>query len=301
MCTYVVIEYERGVLCGGLGDRIVGLCSAILLARSLKKHLLIKWDSPSIEGVFDLSIYNFYNVNPSIENAVVLHTIDDRFKFEKQLSEHPVHAEWNQKNVWLRSNQELAYFLYQNPHLLKGHNYNEDMIRTYRSIFSVYLKPVNMFVKNISEPYIGIQVRTGDAYMNVGSHKPIENIPLVVENVSRYIKNCTLRLKTIYVTSDHPDVTQLFKNELPSYNIVDMPDSKSHLERSNIDTYKFKSIVSDLLTLSRANFLIISSKSNYGRIAALTSTTSPTIEGFEPPSFNVHPLDVNTLFTNCTR
>lgn len=97
MCTYVVIEYERGVLCGGLGDRIVGLCSAILLARSLKKHLLIKWDSPSIEGVFDLSIYNFYNVNPSIENAVVLHTIDDRFKFEKQLSEHPVHTEWNQK------------------------------------------------------------------------------------------------------------------------------------------------------------------------------------------------------------
>jgi hypothetical protein len=300
MTTYVIIEYAHGILSGGFGDRIVGLCSAVMLAQCLNKQLLIKWDSPSIKDVFDLSVYDFYRINPSIadSNVIVLHTIDNRFKFEKQLSEQPIHVLWQKYNILLRCNQELAFFLYQNPHLVKGQNYINDMLNVYHSIFPRYLKPLKGNALSIEEPYIGIQLRTGDVYMNVGTEQPIKDVNTAVKNIANYVKTNLSMFTTVYLTSDHPQAKQLFQNELPEFRIIDMPTSRVHLERSNTGVDQLKSLVSDVLTLSRANNLIISSYSNYGRMAALMATNTQQILGFETPAFVVHPLDVSSLFTN---
>ena len=79
--SFIVIWYDTW--CGGLGDRICGLVSAIAMANLLGRKLLIKWDHPNIQGVFNLDQYNYYT-NPIPLNPVhiiTLDTIDNRFKY----------------------------------------------------------------------------------------------------------------------------------------------------------------------------------------------------------------------------
>ena len=171
--SYVIIEYPATSWSGGLGDRIVGLVSAIILAHMLDKQLLIKWDSPSIHGVLDLNPFNYYTRRPNLQHAIQLHTIDNRFKFQSLLGSQPIHQQWRNSNVWLKCNQELGFFLYQNPHLTSKHwpgnnPYEDHMLHCYQNIWTTWLKPIGLSEITgsfpLSHPYLSIQLRTGAAW-----------------------------------------------------------------------------------------------------------------------------------------
>jgi len=300
--SYVIIEYCQGALSGGGGDRVVGLCSAILLAKAMHRQVLIKWDAPSIQGVFDISKHDFYRVRPNLCNAVHLDTIDNRFKFQEQLSHQPIHQQFAGRNIVLRCNQEIAYFLYQNPHLgLQTSMYHNDMLTVYRSIFVDYLVPLSI-TTYVDSPYLAVQIRAGDAYMGVGSHQPVKNVESLVTSLAQSIKS-HLHLNqynTIYVTSDHPFVKDYLQRHLSDKTIVHTPSSRVHLEKSGASTAQLQSLFSDLFTLVKADTLLISSYSNYGRMGALMSVNT-TVYGFDEPSATgmviVKPIDRLTLFT----
>lgn len=294
MTTYVIIEYDG--LCGGLGDRLTGLVSAILMAKILQKQLLIKWEHPNIRGVFDISAYDYHRHKISLNNIISLNTIDNRFKFENLLSHEPIHIQWHSKNILLRCNQEIAFFLYQNRHIgYKGH-YEQDMLQTYKSLLKTYLKPLNAN-PTLHHPYIGVQLRCGDAYMHVGNHRPVSDINVALRAIALHIQSNLSTYKNVYVTSDHPTATSQLKQLLPQHSVVDLPASRVHLERTKTSTSQLQALLRDLNTLVEADQLIISAYSNFGRAAALMSTRSATILGFNPPSFQVTNVPLSSLFT----
>lgn len=294
--SYVIIQYDTW--CGGLGDRIVGLVSAVILARALNRNLLIKWDYPDIRNVFDLGSFNYYSSRPSLSNAVHLDTIDNRFKYEKQLSQNNIIQEWKGRQVVLKCNQDIAFFLYQNPHINHLGSYSTDLSQIYRTIFSNYLRPKqSSTLSSISRPYIGVQLRTGDAYMGVGDHRPVHDLQKVLQQIVNKIQTQTSS-KTIYFTTDHPNAKDSLSSMLGlSYTVHSTPSSRIHLERSKTNSDQLRALIMDLLTLSQSDVLIISTYSNFGRLAALMAPLGVPIFGFSPPTFQITPLSVNSLFT----
>lgn len=148
----------------------------------------------------------------------------------------------------------------------------------------------------MSAPYIGIQLRTGDAYMGVGDHKPVSNVSMVLHKIADHVK--TTSYKHIYFTSDHPHAKNELQNLLPSHTIIDVPQSRVHFERTrSASPSQLISIIFDILTLTQANYLIISEYSNYGRLAALIKGDASNVVGFSPPNFNISKLSLSALFT----
>jgi hypothetical protein len=276
--TYVVIEFPRGSWSGGLGDRLVGLVSAIMLAEVLQKSLLIKWDSPSIHGVLDLTSYNYYLSRPSLAQAISLHTIDNRFKFQHVLGSQPIHEQWKNLNVWVKCNQELGQFLYQNPHLahLRRTTYEAHTLSCYQRLFSTFLIPVG--IKNVQHtPTVAIQLRTGDAHMGVGDHRPIKNVSATLQWLAQHVGRQFPSASSIYFSTDHPTAIHEFRRHLSQYTscqVYHNAQSQVHLDRSNVAEHQFKALITDLLTLTQAQHLIISSYSNFGRLAALIASPS---------------------------
>ena len=299
--NFLIIWYDHW--CGGLGDRICGLVSAIMMAKILQKKLLIKWDHPPIQGVLNLGEYNYYqylddpNINLSTE---LLDTIDQRFKYQNLLSVQPVLQKWEHKNLMLKCNQEIASFLYQNPHVVTG-SFEDEIMATYQQIFSVYLRPmgINNILSSLPRPYLGLQLRTGDANMGVGLHQPVKDLQYVLNKISIWIK--TTPYQNIYLTTDHPRAKQVLQDLLPQHRLFDTPQSRIHLERSSANTLQLQSLINDLLTLMSADQLLISTYSNFGRLAALmwkprVAFPMP-LYGFNFPLFDIQIIQPKDLFT----
>ena len=296
----VVIVYDH-ILHGGLGDVIVGLVSALCLSTFLNRRLIIKWDKPDINGVFDLGNHNFYKSPITLDrNIITLDTIDNRFKYESLLSSQNLLGLWTGRNLLLRCNQDIGVFLYKNPHFsTNNRNYNTDMLNYYQQIFTVILKPnpvIFEYKLNIPKPYIGIQLRTGDAYMGVGDHQPVKDVNFVVSKLARWVQ-AQQQYKSVYLTTDNSTVKSLLQAQLPNHAVFDIPASRFHSERSSSTTNKMQNLISDLMFLMSADLLVISAYSNFGRIAALMSKTNKPIMGFYPPIFDVITLSKPSLFS----
>jgi hypothetical protein len=298
MGFFVIIEYPKHVLTGGLGDKIVGLVSAMCIARVLGRKLLVKWDYPSINGIIDLGSHNFYHYNPSLHGVIELDTIDNRFKYQQLLTQQPLQHLWKNKNILLRCNQELGFFVYHNPHVSKGRNYVHEMLDCYKQVFTTILRPIGPNTIHVPKPYIGIQLRCGDKYMGVGGHQPVSNLNQVLYPLSTYLKTHFQFIPYIYLTTDHPHAKQELQQLLnsSSFTLYDTPASRIHFERTHTHPQQLKPLLDDLLTLIHAEYLIISAYSNYGRIAALISGQT-NILGFNPPNFDIHPIPLEQLFT----
>lgn len=298
--TFVVIEYPRGHLSGGLGDRVVGLCSAIVLANMLGKRLLIKWDTPSIKNVLTLGSHDFYSVKPSLANAVRVDAMNHRWKVANLFMKENLINKWRGKTVVLQCNQDIAYFLYRNPTWTnKSSTYEQHLMNAYQSVFTTYLKPVrnsaNATLTNTS--YAAIQIRAGDKYMGVGGHQPIKDVPSAMRTLAAQLKTLVPTTHAIYVSSDHPNSKTLLQRELSEYKVIDNAQSRVHLERSkSSSTNQLQALISDLFTLSTANILIISNYSNYGRMAALMQQRGTTVRGFDPPNFAIRAVVSSSLF-----
>ena len=358
--SFVIIEYKTTILSGGMGDRIVGLVSAILLSKALRRKLLIKWDRPNIRPMINLGIYDFYSVRPSITSAMIMDIIDKRAQFKHMFTHDNLIDAWKGRNVVLQCNQELGSFLFQNPYLTAANtalyqcNYVDEMMKAYRAVFSQYLRLINpqpaealrrilhpsiqpslqpsippstsqspqspqpytdLSLKSPIDteldskpklldvqcpPYIAVQLRTGDAYMNVGPYKPVQNINEVVQQIASYITVNFTTVNVVYITTDHPNVGQMFRSLLPTHTVIDTPSSRVHLDRHSLSSTQLQSLITDITTLIQADHLIISTYSNYGRICALMNTKCKTILGIEKSDFKVHPVILTNLFTNDT-
>lgn len=307
----LIIEYPRDQWCGGLGDRMVGLVSAVLLARGTGKQLLIKWDAPSLHGLIDLGPWNFYNRPGAQKNALVLNTIDQRFKYENLLSQENVPHIWHGRNIILRCNHEIASFWYRNPHRgSNGSDFEADARTVYQELFTTYLHlTFALQGPALQGPYWACQIRTGDVALGVGNHCPIPRVEEVVLAVVTFLQAQSIlppiSPQVLYVSSDHSQVTRLLEQGLntsptnPTWQVIDWPMSRVHLERSTLSSMALQALITDVLFLSRAapGRLIISACSNYGRLIALLRAVDDTIWGFRAAPYLIELVGPNSLYT----
>lgn len=310
MVQFVVIEYPQNTWSGGLGDRVVGLMSAIMLAHFLNAKLLIKWDSPSIHGVIDLGSFNYYLSRPSLQsssNVFQLFSIDDRFKYHAILSKQPLSFFAPYRVIHMKCNQELGMFMYQNTNWASrrhAEGYQTHMIELYQSIFKKYLRPIVTHTVIPESPYLAIQLRTGDAHMGVGNHRPVTQVESTVEFLSQHVRIKHPNVKKIYCSSDHPSVANWLQRNLPHVSVTSNPQSRVHLDRAKVNDCQLKALLLDMMTLMRADYLIISTYSNFGRMAALMSKhvnskeSNEKLFGFDvSPSHKISPVVLSRLFS----
>lgn len=291
----LVIKITRG--CGGLGDRIVGLVSAIVLARYLKRSLKIWWESPDVRSVLVIPKHLQIQKLPSSKTKM-FNCIDARTKFEKEFLDPHLLARLADHHIVLACNQNIAEYIYRNEGITTG-PYEKEMREVYQSIFTNYLIPS---VPTTLEPgaYLGVQVRTGDASMiETSRHVIVTNLAELLKSVvQKIVETPSLRTyDTIYFTSDHPTAHELFQKLCQQMKhgarIKTTRRCAKHFEKSD---GTLSPVMEDMNNLIHANALIISTYSNYGRIAALANTTN-CIYGFGRNSIHIDQIFCKTLLT----
>jgi FkbM family methyltransferase len=270
--------------CGGIGDRLVGFVSAIMLSNISHRKLLINFKEPPVtEHIWTVSSpYSVYDQKLDNVPCTVLDSIDKRFKYKTELSTMNLNTWWDSKIVRLRVNQEIASFVYDNPNYpeLVG-KFEHDLKTTYSNLFTKYLIPRKtvLFEKNPfmnPKKLIGLQIRCGDLSMGCGHVQYISSETLRNSIIPMLHQMITQRWRcsdySIFITTDSNDCYQLIAEQFRGYNIFKNQGPIDHFEKQGKESGTEKT-VRDLMVLSNADILIISTQSNFGRVAALMNKT----------------------------
>ena len=59
----LVICFEKGIICGGLGDRIVGLISIRLISKLLNRKFYILWNKENVKSYLNYEKYDYELLN----------------------------------------------------------------------------------------------------------------------------------------------------------------------------------------------------------------------------------------------
>lgn len=262
--TCLIIEYNK--LCGGWADRILGLVSGIILAKYLNKKFFIKWDFPNINPWFNIQTPWLGKLPPHI----VIDTINNPFKYFHVLSN--TKNIWQDENIILKCNQNLAEFIYLNPYYKTG-NYIREVKDCYRQVFTHYLIPKFEIQspKRIVQYDLGIQIRTGDLNMQVGRYKPLKSLIKLLENIKEFfhLYSSQYPLIRVYICADY-HILELFReyisSEFPCIQFEQNLNSVYHFERSTYDPLKLEAFFQEFFTAIHCSHLIISSYSSHGRL-----------------------------------
>lgn len=270
--------------CGGLGDRLVGLVSAIMLSKISNRKLLINFqEPPETDHLWTVSCpYKPYASILDSHHSFIMDSIDNRFKYKRELQTFNLNTWWNTKVVRLRVNQEIASFVYDNPnypHLKQ--QFERDSRDVYENLFMNYLVlRQKMTIHQNPQPtkkVIGLQVRCGDLTMGCGQMQFISSeklrssiIPMLHENITKHWNSSEYAL---FVTTDLEECYRLISQQFKDYTVFKIDGLIDHFEKQG-RLQGTEKTVRDLATLAKANVLVISSQSNFGRVAALMNPTS---------------------------
>jgi hypothetical protein len=116
----------------------------------------------------------------------------------------------------------------------------------------------------IREVPLAVQLRTGDAYMGVGNHCPVDNPRARMRELARWINE--REEKEVYLSSDNAQVLNEWAELLPDKTVIVRPEAVTHADRSAKPD--MEALLSDFLHLTRAKSLAVSAYSNYGLVAA---------------------------------
>lgn len=274
----LVIDFVGAKVCGGLGDRLVGLVSAILLARHSGRELFIHWHA---NNEVWMNLLAFKDSVPN--NALVWECIDQRFKYQETLLTSSLQDAWSKEKhgvVVLQCNQEIASFLYQNekhyPHL--RNSFSADAQQAYQLIFtSCFALKMIMLPLRIHRKYVGIQIRAGDVHMNCGHVLYHTNEAIATTCLPHCYQVCRQKqwlpeTYDIFLTSDI-DCVEMARKVFHDYHVICNTGLSRHCEKQANDTEGMIKMVSDLQMLRHCDVVIISWQSNFGRVGALMNVT----------------------------
>ena len=240
---------------GGLGDRIVGLVSAMFLARATRRQLEICWEWPNIDTCVD------YLHTPLPDQHAQMNARDKEHKFAKLWAKDDINALMGNPDVFtLTCNQNLGQYLWQNPHYqgMFG-DYLEEHLQAYRSVFSHYLRPR----MTTGHPEVGIQVRVGDCAMGHSDHvaQTGEQAHAMLEAAKPHCEG-----KSVFLTTDCAEVVDAAREIIGDFAYYEA--EIRHIDKDPTEEGTFKAFY-DMLTLSRCDRLIFTDASNFGRVPAL--------------------------------
>lgn len=276
----IIIAFEKKYLAGGLGDRIVGIISCYMISKLLDKEFYILWNKENVHEYIDYSKYDFEKLNNKKINFKEYYLIDKQEKIKEYLlnSDNIFSDKFNKFYL----NQEISNYLYSNKKFSKNNFYN-DILNTYKILYTEILKPtdslklrINNYTKNKNN-IIGIQIRAGDKYMITNkseSHSVINDPEKEIVDILTKIKLFCDKDKEkyiVFITSDYNNIYNLSLKVWNCENIIYVNDVIQHLDRDSINTDISKIFIDSYILSQSTKKLFISKRSNFGRIAALTS------------------------------
>tara|TARA_B100000965_G_scaffold44498_1_gene32586 strand:- start:126 stop:1040 length:915 start_codon:yes stop_codon:yes gene_type:complete len=299
----LVICFDKNVLLGGLGDRVVGLISIKLISKLLRRPFYILWNKEDIKEYIDYSEYDYELLEPS-NGSIRLYSYIDNQKGLKDYLLKSNNLFPDDINL-VHTNQEIAQYLYKNK-TYSDNDYLDDILSEYKGLYTNILKPtpflsnkIKALIKN-KDNIVGIQIRCGDCHMDTNkgeSHKIRFNDK--IPNILNKIKTkCDSLIDDYYVflTTDSIGVVNHLKLIFDESRIIYDDTTIQHLDRKSIDDDNSKIFSDNIILSQKTRLLFISKHSNYGRIAAL-SANHDNIYDFT----NCKIISKNTLFSKRER
>jgi len=288
--TSIVLVFDKSS--GGLGDRVVGMTSTILLAQCLGRPWYIEWKHPNVTGV--LSITNPSHIRHKKKNSVYLSIMspEERGKKKSILKSRNLKSLWKARHIVLRCNQEIGRYLSENPNFFIP-DYETALKASYNSVFTEILVPTN----TINPPlptYVAIQLRTGDVVMKAGRKSFVSDIKKPICSLANFIKE--KGFEAVYVTSDNPSVAKCLEKALPEVKVFRTKGSNIHFTQSKTTPVQLKTLLDDFLLLREADTIVISHWSNYGRVACL-SGKSKLRYSIRQPDYRIAPVAFEDLMS----
>lgn len=254
----IIILFQKRKICGGYGDRLVGIISLYLIAKLLNKELKIFWDKEDINKYVNFDKYKITEL-PNDEITNLLDNRANSVKKDKNIFNKPISL--------VNLNKDISRYFYER-------DYYKEIFSAYKNLYDDILIPRKCIIekcKKLIKPgyIIGIQIRTGDKM--IGGHV------VFIENLDSYIKTIFLKIqdhnkniknKVYFITSDNKDAVDIIIKT--GENIIYNEQEIQHLDFK--PKGDFSKIIIDHYFLSKyTKKMYISSYSNYGRTAALIS------------------------------
>ena len=281
----IVIAFEKNKILGGYGDRIVGLISCKLIANLLNQPFAIIWNKENIKEYIDYSKYDFEKKNIKLQDVKVYNLIDNQERLKNHLINSTQFFSNNINKFYL--NQEISQYLYKNQ-LFCNRNYHHDIINQYKKLYTKILKPSPKLIEIVNSiclsnsNIIGIQIRGGDFYMK--KEKPLKPIKTaagcmfkvneIYQKLLSIKKICQNKYTDyhIFITSDCSNTYQEASKIWEKSKIIYYNKPINHLDISNKNISKV--FVDNYILSQKTMCMYISEYSNFGRIAAISSTHS---------------------------
>lgn len=277
-----VIVFDNSEYMGGYGDRVVGIISISLISRILNKKFLINWKRENVKNIIEYNDFEKYDINNKFKNIKIMNA-NFSHPFIQILKNGNIELLNSLNNIFFYCNLELSKYLFNNK-LFSNINYYDEILKEYKSLYTNIIKIKNkQYVRNLitnKTNIIGIQIRAGRPDWNEkgadvcnskykNSFLTSEIVIKNLNNVKNHIEK-TYNIYNVFITSDFENIynisLDIFNDKL-IYNNLEI----THIDRNpNLNTID-KVFIDNYILSQHTIRLYISSYSNYGRIAALSS------------------------------
>jgi hypothetical protein len=256
--THIVFFCEKHY--GGYGDRLLGMASAITIARVLGATFSFSWEP---------EFMRFCKEQPALKADTHLNLINR--SHSDILESQPIKELWKNSTVRISANIPVDRLLWKNPHLGSLAPYEAEAIRSLQAVF-----PTLGLAAPTDQVYeCGIQIRCGDTYCMPHSaavqYIPEAAWPGFAASLKGYLESRSIKGK-VYLTSDTYTIYRYF-TELndDSIEFVFTPRTDNiHFDFHN-SRDRAKEIVEDHLRLQGCKRIITGLRSNFGTSAAYCS------------------------------
>lgn len=288
-CRRIVFHFSKIEV--GLGDRLVGLASVMVLARAVGAEVVL--DRPFLTDLFDNAV-----TQDDEAPRYQIDFLDTRFRYARLLAETDLSSLGAVAHAI--GNECFHYALYQNPRFrerLRG--FDTDLREAYRDIFGTLLRPRPVVTDAVSRlvaergtrSLVGVQLRTGLLQREFPHVSP-----------SDLVRYCHAIADTLpgsksehlaFVTADDNRMASMARNILERSGVATIAMEApvlhiSYQAHRACGDARLK-LVTDLLTLARCDRLFISLHSNFGRVAYLLGAPAETW-GMYGRNFDLVPL-----------
>jgi hypothetical protein len=278
---------------GGYGDRLIGMASALTVARILNAKFFFNWepefmnlceDTPS--KLTDKPIADEVLSLVNQRDSEILRTAD-------------LHERWAGKTVVIEANIPCDIHLWKNPHLagyLQMRPYEQESIRSFHEIFAQHMHLNHPLFLTVGERIFdcGIQIRCGDPYCM--PHSMAEQyisearFDELAIKLKQHLVTCCIKGK-IYVTSD---THQMYKHFTAlnddNYTFVFRERKDDiHFDFWNANN-RYAEVLVDHLMLMQCREVITGLRSNYGTTAAYCSPICVKVHLYDT-DFNCRTFD----------
>jgi hypothetical protein len=253
-----------------------------MIADRLGQEFKILWNREDIKRYFNYEKYDYSLCQPNDAPKRDFNLIDRYSKEDIEIC--PVVSPENfpeSTHTKFYVNREISYYLYKKEPF-SSRSYLQDIYAVYKSLYTDIFVPTELVLSRVQtyfpdakETVIGIQIRTGDIYMDTywNSYKVFDSPESILPGILSKIKehlDLDYKVYKVFLTSDHSKIYDLALKIWPSESLIYIDERIQHMDRSPEGDFS-KILVDNYILSQKTSRLYISECSNYGRVAALSS------------------------------